>query len=85
MLLKLNLPEFFNILSKLQILNICIKVNPAFVLIKGRIINTKGKENINLPAYAITIARIMDKTIVKVLILFEIFALDVLTNQLRIK
>jgi hypothetical protein len=45
----------------------------------------KGKENINLPAYAITTARIKDKTIVKVLILFEIFALDVFTNQLRIK
>ena len=45
-----NLPEFFRNLSKPQILIICIKVSPALVLIKGKIINTKGKENINLPA-----------------------------------
>ena len=84
-LLKLNLPEFFNILNKLQILNICIRVKPAFVLISGKIINTKGRENMNLPAYAITSARIIDKIIVKVLILFEIFALEVFTNQLSTK
>ncbi len=60
-------------------------MNPALVLIKGSIINKKGNEKIYLPAKAITTARITDKMIVKVLILFEILALDAFTNQFKIK
>jgi hypothetical protein len=55
------------------------------VLIKGNIINTNGKENKNLPAYIIIIANIIDKIIVIDLMPFEIFLLEVLTNQLRNK
>tara|TARA_B100001167_G_C16584036_1_gene218319 strand:- start:161 stop:355 length:195 start_codon:yes stop_codon:yes gene_type:complete len=46
---------------------------------------TNGKENKNLPAYAIIIAKIIDKIIVINLIPFEIFLLDVFTNQLSKK
>jgi len=81
MLLKLNLQEFFKILSKLQILKICKNDKPTLVLIRGNIINKKGKENKNLPAYIIIIANIADKIIVINLIPFEIFLLEVLTNQ----
>ena len=81
MLLKLNLPEFFKILSKLQILKIYKNDKPTLVLIRGKIINKKGKENKNLPAYIIIIANIADKIIVINLIPFEIFLLEVLTNQ----
>ena len=38
-----------------------------------------------LPAKAIAAARIIDKIIVKLLMLFEILALEVLTNQFKIK
>ena len=50
MLLKLNLPEFFKTLNRLQSLKIWNKDMPAFVLINGNIAKTNGKENINLPA-----------------------------------
>jgi hypothetical protein len=55
------------------------------VFISGNIINTNGKENKNLPAYIIIIAKIADKTMVNILIPFEIFLLDVLANQLTDK
>ena len=66
-------------------LTICNNVSPALVLIKGKIINRKGKENIYLPANAIKTARIIDKIIVNDLMPFEIFLLEVLANQLSIK
>tara|TARA_B100000470_G_C19510482_1_gene267278 strand:- start:374 stop:508 length:135 start_codon:yes stop_codon:yes gene_type:complete len=43
--------------------------------------STKGNENKNLPAYTITIAKNAAKIIVKDIITFEIFLLDVLANQ----
>ena len=76
------LAEFLNNLSKLQILKIWNKDKPALVLINGNIIKTNGKENKNLPAYAIIIAKTIDKIIVINLIPFDIFLLDVFTNQL---
>ena len=48
--LGLSLFQFLRNLSRPHILIICIKVSPALVLIKGKIIRTKGKENIHLPA-----------------------------------
>jgi hypothetical protein len=47
--------------------------------------STKGKENKNLPAYAITIAINTAKIIIIALIPLEIFLLDVLANQFRKK
>ena len=85
MLLKLNLPEFFRILKRLQIRNICNKDRPALVLINGKIINKNGIENINLPTKIIIIARIIDNKIVTNRIPFDIFLLEVLPNQFRKK
>ena len=56
---------------------------PAFVLIKGKIANINGKENIYLPAYAINIANIIAEKIINILINLEIFFAEVLANQLR--
>ena len=84
-LLKLNLPEFFYTLNKLQILKSWNKDNPAFVFINGNIIKTNGKENINLPAYTITRAKIAAKIMIIDLMPLEIFLLDVLANQLSNK
>ena len=53
---------------------------PAFVLIKGKIANINGKENIYLPAYAIINANITARAIVNDLIPLEIFFEDVLIN-----
>ena len=74
---------FFKILNRLQILNICKKDRPALVFINGNIIKKNGKENRNLPAYIMINAKIADKTMVRNLIPFDIFLLEVLTNQLR--
>ena len=60
-------------------------MSPALVFIRGKIINKKGNENMYLPAKAIITASTIDKIIVKVLIPFEILALEVLTNQLSSK
>ena len=75
----------YAILSKFQTLKICNKVNPALVFINGKIININGNENMYLPANIIIIAIKIDTIIVEFLITFDIFLLDVFTNQLRIK
>ena len=51
----------------------------------GNIIRTNGKENINLPAYIITSAKIAAKIMVIDLMLLEIFLLDIFANQLSNK
>ena len=55
---------------------------PAFVLIKGKIANINGKENIYLPAYAIITANNIEEIIINVLTNFDIFFVEVLANQL---
>ena len=55
---------------------------PAFVLIKGKIANINGKENIYLPAYAIITANNIEEIIINVLTNFDIFFVEVFANQL---
>ena len=58
---------------------------PAFVLIKGKIANINGKENIYLHAYAIITANNIEEIIINVLTNFDIFFVEVLANQLSKK
>ena len=83
MLLKLNLPEFFNTLRSPHILKNCNKVIPALVFISGSTIIKKGNENIYLPAKAIIIAKNNDIIITEDLMALATFFVELFANQLR--
>ena len=73
----------FNVLSKDHNLNIWNRVMPAFVLIRGKIANKNGNENMYLPATKRTMAEIIKiykKLFLKIFLIFsdEVFAKKVI-------